>query len=187
MGIEDGSLTQFAVVRTDWIQQVEERMVVVWYPQSRREEEVSIDRIRLRKMLLVPLVTVSDYKNHDTTFVQVYFATVLSEWMQTQEDHPGLKERITELHNYSDGAASHFKNKETIHSITMLLDSCGYRRVTWSFSCEAHGKGSKDGIADTVQYKSTGRILNEKLVMPLMYALVLTLYNLVYILVCTCT
>ena len=62
----------------------------------------------------------------------------------------------------------------------VLLESSQCSRVIWSVSCEAHGKGAKDGIADTVQYKSTGRILNEKLVMPLMYALVLTLYNLVY-------
>ena len=34
MDIEEGSLTHFAVVRIDWVQQGEAHMVVVWYLQS---------------------------------------------------------------------------------------------------------------------------------------------------------
>ena len=38
-----------------------------------------------------------------------------------------------------------------------------YNRVTWTFSCEAHDKGSKNGIAGVVKNKITERILTKEL------------------------
>jgi hypothetical protein len=166
LGIRDDELSHFGIVQSEWYREPEGQLVTVWYPQLRKREDVDVNRIRLREMITVPIVTVSDYKNHDTTYVQVYFEKFFGKdgWWETQQEHPGLRDRITELHNRSDGAPSQFKQYGTLYYMTSLLRKLLFERITWSFSCESHGKGAKNGIGGVIKCKIRERTLTNELV-----------------------
>jgi hypothetical protein len=79
--------------------------------------------VRERKIISVPIITVSDTKSHDTYFVRDFLEKKLlgpNGWLSTYKPELGLKDRITILHICSDGAASHFKQKGSLHFITYL-------------------------------------------------------------------
>jgi hypothetical protein len=82
-------------------------------------------------------------------------------WLQTQTEFPGLKERITELHIFSDGAPSHFKNKGSLHFMTYLIEKFNLKRITWTFGAAGHGKGTWDGLGGTCK-KNMSRIIIAK-------------------------
>lgn len=116
--------------------------------------------IRVRKLITVPLIVVSDTKKHDTYFVRYFLSTHLlgdNGWLRNQDMEPGLAERIKTLHVDSDGASAHFKQRGSLHHITYLTATYGLD-VTWTFGCPGHGKGQWDGLGGTVKNK-TGNYL----------------------------
>ena len=85
----------------------------------------------------------TDYKGHDSLFVKCYLDKLLlgqDGWMKTQQEFPGLNERVTEVHVDSDGAAAHFKQKDTIYSTSEFLVTYRLNRMTWTFGAPGHGK-----------------------------------------------
>ncbi len=65
---------------------------------------------------------------------------------------------IEEVHVFSDGAASHFKQHFLFSSLFLL------EKTIWNFFATSHGKGVIDGIGGTVKRAIWGRILSEKVV-----------------------
>ena len=89
---------------------------------------------RQRKLLrhkvkqIVPVPGVSDDPNHDTAFVQTYIDQMLLDrsngWLYTQSDVQTITpihERIKCLVFVSDGAASHFKQRGTMHWLATCI------------------------------------------------------------------
>ena len=97
MDIEKGSLTHFAVVRIDWVQQEEAHMVVVWYLQSWRGRGLNRSYPSAEDANCPLGDCIRLYKNQvtDTTFVQVYFATVCRPKMIIQDSGSVLQSLTT--------------------------------------------------------------------------------------------
>jgi hypothetical protein len=51
----------------------------------------------------------------------------------------------------TDGAASHFKNKYTMHSLKIFLEKSGAASVMWETCAPGHGKGPWDGIGAVIK------------------------------------
>ena len=115
-------------------------------------------------MITVPHVVVSDYKGHDSLFVKCYVDELLlgpDGWLQSQQEFLGLKERIKEVHIDSDGAASHFKNTDSLFSTTDFQVKYCLDRLTWTFGAPGHGKGTWDGFGGILKNAATRRIVSE--------------------------
>jgi hypothetical protein len=111
---------------------------------------------RVRNIISVPLIVVSDSKQHDTHFVRHFLSNILlgpTGWLNTQRREVGLSERIRKIDIDIDGAASHFKQRGSIHFITALSVSYGLT-VSWTFGCAGHGKGTWDGLGGIVKNKT---------------------------------
>lgn len=159
---EAGPMYRYAEIKSAWT--MGDGEVLVYHPALKEQISYPIERIRLRKIITVPQIVISDYKGHDSQFVRCYLEKSLlgpEGWLQTQTEFPGLKERITELHIFSDGAPSHFKNKGSLHFTTYLKEKFKLRRVTWTFGAAGHGKGTWDGLGGTCK-KNMARVIISK-------------------------
>ena len=127
--------------------------------------EVQREQVHRRKFRIIPVPGVSDAKHHDTYFVQAYLSKHLLDtelgWLYTQTDFndPGLAQRITTLLFRSDGAASHFKQKGTMHYLTILRRMYPQFRIVWSVGCPGHGKGIWDGLGGVIKNKVIEHII----------------------------
>ena len=84
-------------------------------------------------IISVPLIVVSDSKKHDTHFVRYFLSSILlgpTGWLNTQERETDSSKRIKRIDIDSDGAASHFKQRGSIHYITYLSALYGFTS-TW--------------------------------------------------------
>jgi hypothetical protein len=66
------------------------------------------EHIRVREVISVPLIVVSDSKLHDTFFVRHFISNTLLRrdgWLLNQTREPGLSSRIKAIDICSDGAA----------------------------------------------------------------------------------
>jgi hypothetical protein len=130
--------------------------VSVRHPTMVNAESYLPENVRVRDVISVPLIVISDSKLHDTYFVRYFLSeTLLGEtgWLSTQTREPGLSERIRTLHIYSDGAAAHFKQRGSLHYITGL-SSISHLNMTWTFGCPGHGKGTWDGLGGIIKNKT---------------------------------
>ena len=128
-------------------------LVSIWHPAMTKVILYGIEKINMRKMITVPHVVVSAYKGHDSLFVKCYLDELIfgpKEWLQSQIEFLGLKERVREVHIDSDGAASHFKNKDSLLSITDFQVKNCLDRLTWTFG----GTRSWQGYLGQVRGKS---------------------------------
>jgi hypothetical protein len=72
------------------------------------------ETVRVRNIISVPLIVVSDTKKHDTHFLRHFLSNMLSGptgWLNAQGREIGPSERIRTIDIDSDGAASHFKQR----------------------------------------------------------------------------
>ena len=141
--------------------------VSIWHPAMRQVVSYDIEKIKLRRMITVPHVIVSDYKGHDSSFVKCYLDDLLlgpAGWLQSQIEFGGLKERVSEVHIDSDGAASHFKNKDSLFSMTDFQVKYCLDRLTWTFGAPGHGKGTWDGFGGILKNAAMRRIVSESLI-----------------------
>lgn len=117
-----------------------------------------INRIRVRKVLMIPHIVVSDTKYHDSRFVQDYLLNDLlgSNGPLTCNNLIPHALEINELHIRSDGAASHFKSVNTLYFLTELKQKfkARFNRVTWSFNAPGHGKGTWDGLGGSLKHRT---------------------------------
>jgi hypothetical protein len=117
---------------------------------------VSLEAVKVRKMITEPIISISDYKHHNTAYVQHFMKDTLlgeSGWLKQR----GLEGRFSEFLFHSDGAASHFKQKATLHYMTELFATVFKARgfkAAWTFGCAGHGKGTWDGLGGTVKNKT---------------------------------
>lgn len=89
-------------------------------------------------------VIVSDDRSHEKKQVAVFVNKVLNTFIK--EYHPS----VNEVHMFSDGPSSQFKNK----FIAQLLDSftrSHHLRLFWHYFATSHGKGAVDGIGGSVK------------------------------------
>ena len=125
-------------------------------PNSHEIVDTPCESVRVRNIISVPLIVVSDSKKHDTHFVRYFLSSILlgpTGWLNTQKREIGLSTRIKRIDIDSDGAASHFKQRGSIHYITYLSALCGLT-MTWTFGCAGHGKGTWDGLGGIVKNKT---------------------------------
>ena len=86
---------------------------------------------------------ISDYMAHDKYVVDSYIRTIFSELIEIL---PELKQ----VKIFSDGAASHFKQKFTLCHMTYLSEVFGFP-IEWHFFESYHGKGAVDAIGGHVK------------------------------------
>ena len=125
-------------------------------PSSQKIVDIPCESVRVRNIISVPLIVVSDSKKHDTHFVRYFLSNILlgtTDWLNTQKSEIGLSERMKRIDIDSDGAASHFKQRGSIHYITYLSALYGLT-ITWTFGCAGHGKGTWDGLGGIVKNKT---------------------------------
>ena len=100
-------------------------------------------------------VVISDELTHDKYAVCAYNAAILADANKGDE--------INNLHMFTDGAASQFKNRYTL---SVLLDPKALHpnlcNMDWSFFGTAHGKGPVDGVGGTVKRTVWRRILQRR-------------------------
>jgi hypothetical protein len=121
------------------------------------EYHIPCEHIRVREVISVPLIVVSDSKLHDTFFVRHFISDTLlgrDGWLLNQTREPGLSSRIKAIDICSDGAAAHFKQKGSVH----FLSSLQTFSYAWVFGCPGHGKGTWDGLGGIVKNK-TGKLI----------------------------
>jgi hypothetical protein len=98
--------------------------------------------VRQRKIITKAHCVVSDDDKHDTWFVQ-----------RALEDIRGALngKGITRWMLRSDGAASHFKQRFSIHFLKAFAKSSNLEAISWDFGAPGHGKGPWDGLAGTIK------------------------------------
>ena len=101
-------------------------------------------------------VIVSDELHHDKYAVFCYNKAILNHYSSE------LCKTVTQLHVFSDGAASQFKNRYTLS--TILQPQLIHNNMDWSFFATAHGKGPVDGVGGTVKRAVWRRILQKRVV-----------------------
>jgi hypothetical protein len=133
--------------------------------------------VHKHKLITLPIVTMSDDKNHDTAFVQQWLDDFFQPggWLDTQDEILDLKLRLLEVLIDSDGAASHFKSRFTLHYLLHLRSTYGFR-FSWMVGCPGHGKGEHDGIGGITKRKAERSILDNNLHLRSAYAV----YELVF-------
>jgi hypothetical protein len=115
-------------------------------------------------LITLPIVTISDDKNHDTAFVQKWLDNFFKKdgWLDTQDEIPNLKGRVSEILINSDGAASHFKSKFTL-SYLLYLQKTYRLKFSWMVGGPGHGKGEHDGIGGITKRRAERLILDRNL------------------------
>ena len=63
----------------------------------------------------------------------------------------------------SDGAASHFKQRFSIHFLKTFAKSSNLEAISWDFGAPGHGKGPWDGLAGTIKRTMRNRIFELEL------------------------
>ena len=96
------------------------------------------------ELMHVSYSVVSDTLNHDKTAVVSFNQAILKDAQHK------LPFRISQVHYWSDGAASQFKNRYMFANLLHHEEKFGFN-ADWSFFATAHGKGPIDGIGGEVK------------------------------------
>lgn len=118
--------------------------VLVYHPASPKIVSYPVDKIKIRLIITVPDIVVSEYKGHDSLSVKCYLDTVQlgpTGWLHTQTRYPGI----------------------FLHFITELKFKYGLVRVTWTFGAPRHGKGTWDGLGGICKSTAKRKIINDEL------------------------
>ena len=104
-------------------------------------------------------VLVSDELHHDKYAVFCFNQTILRHYSSVHG------KTVRQLHLFTDGAASQFKNRYTLSIILQpQLIHRNLDQIDWSFFATAHGKGPVDGVGGTVKRAVWHRILQKRVV-----------------------
>ena len=150
-----GNTYDYGEVAAD--QDVKSATISVRILKDNKEYYIPCEHIKVREVISIPLIVVSDSKLHDTYFVRHFLSNTLlgpDGWLSSQTREPGLSSRIKSIDICSDGAAAHFKQKGSIHFLSSLNDF----NYSWVFGCPGHGKGTWDGLGGIVKNK-TGKLI----------------------------
>ena len=150
-----GDIYEYREVALD--QDITSTTICIRIIKDNKEYHIPCEQIKVREVVSVPLIVVSDSKLHDTYFVRHFLSNTLlgpDGWLINQTKEPDLSPRIKAIDICSDGAAAHFKQKGSIHYLSSL-NSFAY---SWVFGCPGHGKGTWDGLGGIVKNK-TGKLI----------------------------
>ena len=125
--------------------------IVITHHQERSDPDDETSDI---KRVSEAQIFVSEDGKHDTYFVQ----HAMDELQKYFKKEKGMTFRRWYIN--TDGAASHFKNKYTMHSLRVFLEKSGAASVMWETCAPGHGKGPWDGIGAVI--KRTIRALEVK-------------------------
>ena len=134
---------------------------LVAYPTlgDERVRRVARADVRVRELVSIVQVLVSDTPHHDTHFVRRALQMI---WQWLVCTNYQQADRWTDVHVRSDGTSQHFKSKGTLSSLLEFKQAFGLRRVTWCFRAPYHGKGPWDGIAAVVKRQLRARLLKDE-------------------------
>lgn len=103
-------------------------------------------------------VVVSDELQHGKKAVSTFLSALVNDIVKT---NPAFRE----LHVFSDGAASQFKNKYNWFFLsTTLKQMIPEVSIAWHFFATSHGKGAVDGVGGTVKRAVSTAVLSRQVV-----------------------
>ncbi|XP_067247442.1 uncharacterized protein [Chanodichthys erythropterus] len=101
---------------------------------------------------------VSDSLEHEKKAAVTFLSKVV-------EDLKKKNPRMEKLHIFSDGAASHFKNKFIWSFMSTIFGEIfPSLKVEWHFFATSHGKGAVDGVGGTVKRSVSSAVLSRKVI-----------------------
>jgi hypothetical protein len=100
-------------------------------------------------------VIVSNARNHDKRAVSVFLDIVLNDFVKGK--HPEVKE----VHIFSDGPSSQFKNKYMVQFIRHQAQKTNIH-LQWNYFATSHGKGAVDGVGATIKRSVSSAVLTRK-------------------------
>jgi hypothetical protein len=107
------------------------------------------------KTAVQSIVVISDELHHDKYSVLTFNRSIL--------EAVSGDGSIIDLHIFTDGANSQFKNRFTLSNLVRpQLINPNLKTVDWSFFGTAHGKGPVDGVGGTVKRTVWRRILQKR-------------------------
>ena len=104
----------------------------------------------------VPMVIVSDNKDHNKNTVVPYSYTVLKYCKEL------FGEEVKNITIWTDSPKSQFKNKFICSYIGNNLPKLFPNYNTWNYSATSHGKGPVDGLGGTIKRMATRKINCQK-------------------------
>ena len=109
------------------------------------------------------MVIVSDYLHHDKYAVNKFLKTIF-QWLDSEIKRKTIFQwleseikRFKEIVMFSDGAASQFKQRFLLCSLTLME-----RPIIWNFFAASHGKGPVDGIGGTAKRVVAKEVMSGK-------------------------
>jgi hypothetical protein len=100
---------------------------------------------------LQSFATISDSYRHDPPAIWSHLKPVLCNLQQTNSD-------ITDLHFFSDGPTTQYRNKINFFLLSTQIYSLGFSCATWNFFESGHGKGAPDAIGGAVKRRADAMV-----------------------------
>ena len=97
--------------------------------------------------------SISDCLRHDAAAVWAHLKPVL---LELKTEHP----EITDIHFFSDGPTTQYRNKVNFYLLTTFLQQLGFLCGTWNFFESGHGKGAPDAIGGAVKRQADKLVLS---------------------------
>ncbi|CAG9790692.1 unnamed protein product [Diatraea saccharalis] len=96
-----------------------------------------------------PIVIVSDNRHHTKDTIVPFLQRTLEE----------LPDNIKEVHVWSNGPASQFKNRFIAASLP-LLEKISNKKIIWNYFATSHGKGPVDGIGGALKRLVRSKVIS---------------------------
>lgn len=96
---------------------------------------------------LQSFTTISNSLRHDAAAIWAYMQPVLDNLRATNPE-------ITDLHFFSDGPTTQYRNKQNFFLFSTVLHEMGFECGSWNFFESGHGKGSPDAVGGSLKRKA---------------------------------
>jgi hypothetical protein len=96
--------------------------------------------------------SISDSLRHDPAAIWAHLTPVLRD---LKVGHP----QITDIHFFSDGSTTQYRNKLNFYLFSTVLHKMGFEFGSWNFFESGHGKGAPDAIGGSVKRQANNLVL----------------------------
>jgi len=96
--------------------------------------------------------TISDSLRHDPAAIWAHLKPVLQD---LRNQHP----EITDVHFFSDGPTTQYRNKVNFYLFSTMLKTMGFESGSWNFFESGHGKGAADAVGGSVKRQADAMVL----------------------------
>ena len=96
--------------------------------------------------------TISESLRHDLPAIWAHLKPVL---LDLKRNNP----QVTDLHFFSDGPTTQYRNKVNFYLFSVMLKGMGFETGTWNFFESGHGKGSPDAVGASVKRQADALVL----------------------------